>query len=87
MIRDLTMVAEERPANVFDEAKTLFIERYELTVHQRLTRAMAMGGIATDGKLSQWMARIRQVGGSWDREDIEHWALFRRLQPSLRTSL
>ncbi|KAI0219384.1 hypothetical protein LSAT2_029057 [Lamellibrachia satsuma] len=86
MIRDLTMVAEERPANVFDAAKNLFIERYELTVHQRLTRVMAMGGIATDEELSQWMARIRQVGGSWDREDIERWA-FRRLQPSLCTSL
>ena len=28
VIRDLTMMGEERPANVFDAAKTLFIERY-----------------------------------------------------------
>ena len=83
MIRDLTMMGEERPANVFDAART----RYELTVHQRLTRAMAMGGIATDEKPSQWMARFRQVGCSWDREDIELWALLGRLPPTLRTSL
>ena len=87
VIRDLKMMGEERPANVFDAAKTLFIERYELTVHQRLTRAMTMVGIATDEKPSQWMARFRQVGGSLDREDIERWAHLRRLPPSLRTSL
>ena len=87
VIRDLTMMGEERPANVFDAARTLFIERYELTVHQRLTRAMAMSGIATDEKPSQWMARFRQVGCSWDREDIELWALLGRLPPTLRTSL
>ena len=46
-----------------------------------------MGGIARDEKPSQWIARFRQVGGSLDREDIEHWALLRRLPPSLRTSL
>ena len=71
VIRDVTIMGEERPAKVFDAAKTGFIERYELTVHQRLTRVVAMGGIATDEKPSQWMGRLRQVGGSWDREDIE----------------
>ncbi|KAI0231934.1 hypothetical protein LSAT2_017707 [Lamellibrachia satsuma] len=80
-------MGEERPAKVFDAAKTVFIERYELTINQRLTRVVAMGGIATDEKPSQWRARLRQVGGSWDREDIERWALHRRLPPSLRTSL
>ncbi|KAI0234447.1 hypothetical protein LSAT2_015277, partial [Lamellibrachia satsuma] len=78
---------EERPANVFDAAKTVFIERYELTVHQRLTRAVAMRGIATDEKPSQWTVRFRQLGDSWDLEDIARWALLRRLPPSLRTSL
>ena len=78
---------EERPANVFDAAKTVFIERYELTVHQRLTRAVAMRGIATDEKPSQWTVRFRQVGVSWDLEDIARWALLRRLPQSLRTSL
>ena len=34
VIRNLTMMGEERPANVSDAAKTLFIERYELTVHR-----------------------------------------------------
>ena len=43
MVRDLTMMGEERPLNVFDEAKMLFFERYELTFHQRLTRVLANG--------------------------------------------
>ena len=81
------MMGEERAANVSDAAKTLFIERYEPTVHQRLTHAMAIGGIATGEKPSQWMVRFRQVDGSWDREDIEHWALLRRLPPLMNTSL
>ena len=47
---------EKRTANVFDPTKTLYIERYELTVHQRLDRAVAMGSITMDKKLFQWMA-------------------------------
>ena len=46
-----------------------------------------MGGIATEKKPSQWMARFRQVDVSWDREDIEHWALLRRLPPLMSTTL
>ena len=69
VVRDLIMLGSERPADVFDAAMALFIKRYELTVHQRLTRALAMGGIETDEKPSQWMARFKQVGGDWTRED------------------
>ena len=45
-----------------------------------------MGGIATEEKLSQGMARFRQIEATWDREDTERWVLLRRLLPSLRTS-
>ena len=45
-----------------------------------------MGGIATEEKLSQGMARFRQIEATWDREDTERCVLLRRLPPSLRTS-
>ena len=32
VVRDLTMMGDERPSNVFDAAMSLFIKRYELTV-------------------------------------------------------
>ena len=66
---------------------SLFVKRYELTVHQRITRAMSMNGLAVDEKPSQWMARFRHAGGEWDREDVERWALLRHLPSSLRTTL
>ena len=87
VIRDLTMMGDARPTNVFDEAKRKFSQRYQLTVDQRLTRALAMGGIGADEKPSQWMARFRHTGGDWSREDVERWALLRRLPSSLRTTL
>ena len=62
------MMGDERPSNVFDAAMSLFVKRYELTVHQRLTRALSMSGLAADEKPSQWMARFRHAGGEWDRE-------------------
>ena len=86
-MRDLTLLGNERPADVFESAKTLFIQRFELTVHQRLTRALAMGGMDANEKPSQWMARSRHAGGDWTREDVERWALLRRLPSSLRTTL
>ena len=46
-----------------------------------------MGGIGADEKPSQWMARFRHTGGDWSREDVERWALLRRLPSSLRTTL
>ena len=36
VVRDLTMMGDERPSNVFDAAMSFFIKRYEPTVHQRL---------------------------------------------------
>ena len=87
VVRDLTMMGDERPSNVFDAAMSLFVKRYELTVHQRLTRALSMSGLAADEKPSQWMARFRHAGGEWDREDVERWALLRHLPSSLRTTL
>ena len=87
VVRDLTMMGDERPSNVFDAAMSLIVKRYELTVHQRLTRALSMSGLAADEKPSQWMARFRHAGGEWDREDVERWALLRHLPSSLRTTL
>ena len=55
------MIGDERPSNVFDAAMSLFVKRYELTVHQRLTRTLSMSGLST----SQWMARFRHAGGEW----------------------
>ena len=63
VVRDLTLLGNDRPADVFKAAKTLFVQRFELTVHQRLTRALAMGGMEVDEKPSQWMARFRHTGG------------------------
>ncbi|KAI0211586.1 hypothetical protein LSAT2_003558, partial [Lamellibrachia satsuma] len=45
-----------------------------------------MGSNATEEKPSQLITRFLQVGGTWYREDIEHWAFLRRLPPSLCTS-
>ena len=82
VVRDLTMMGDERPSNVFDAAMALFVRRYELTVHQRLTRALSMSGLEVDEKASQWMARFRHAGGEWDRGDVERWALLRHLPSS-----
>ena len=61
VVRDLTMTGDERPSNVFDAAMSLFVKRYEFTVHQRITRAKSMNGLAVDEKPSQWMARFRHA--------------------------
>ena len=87
VVRDLTMMGDERPSNVFDAAMSLFVKRYELSVHQRITRALSMNDLAVDEKPSQWMARLRHAGGEWDREDVERSALLRHLPSSLRTTL
>ena len=63
VVHDLTMMGDDRPSNVFDAAMSLFVKRYELTVHQRLTRALSMSGLAADEKPSQWMGRFRHAGG------------------------
>ena len=87
VVRDLTLMGDDRPMDVFDAAKKLFIHQYQLSVHQRLSQAFAMGGIQADEKPSQWMAQFRHTGGEWDREDVERWALFRQLPTALRTAL
>ena len=87
VVRDLTLMGDDRPMDVFDAAKKLFIHQYQLTVHQRLSQAFAMGGIQADEKPSQWMARFRHTGGEWEREDVERWALFRQHPNALRTAL
>ena len=86
VVRDLTLMGDDLPMDVFDAAKRLFIHQYELTVHQRLSQAFAMGGIQADEKPSQWLARLRHNGGEWDREDVERCALFRQLRTALRTA-
>ena len=87
VVRDLTLMRDDRPMDVFDAAKRLFIHQYELIVHQRLSQAFAMGGIQADEKPSQWMARFRHTGGEWDREDVERWPLIRQLPTACRTAL
>ena len=87
VVRDLTMMGDERPSNVFNAAMSLFVKRYELTVHQRITRALSMNGLAVAEKPSQWMARFRHAGSEWDREYFERWALLPHLPSSLRTTL
>ena len=86
-VHDLTLLGRERPADVFDTARTLFVQRFELTIQQRLTRAFAIGGVDVNGKPSQWMARFRHASGDWTRDDVERWAPLRRLPSSLRTTL
>ena len=49
---DLTIMSDDRPTDVFDAAKRLFIHQYQFTVHQRLSQAFAMGGIQADRKPS-----------------------------------
>ena len=83
VVRDLTMMGDERPPTVFDAAMSLFIKQYELTVHQRLTRALSMSGLEVGEKPSQWMARFRHAGGEWDRGDVERWALLRHFHPAI----
>ena len=48
VVRDLTLIGDDRPMDVFDAAKQLFIHQYQLTVHQ--SQAFAMGGIQADEK-------------------------------------
>ena len=67
VVRDLTLMGNDCPMDVFDAAKRLFIHQYERTVHQRLSQAFAMGGIQADEKHSQWTARVRHTGSEWDR--------------------
>ena len=50
VVRDLTLRGRERPADVFDTARMLFVQRFELTIHQRLTRAFAIGGVDVNEK-------------------------------------
>ena len=86
-MRDLTLLGRERPADVFDTARKLFVQRFDLTIHQRLTRAFAIGCVDVNEKPSQWMTRFRHASGDWTRDDVARWALLRRLPSSLRTTL
>ena len=52
VVRDLTLLGRERPADVFDTARKLFVQRFDLTIHQRLTRAFAIGGVDVNEKPS-----------------------------------
>ena len=87
VVRDLTLLGHERPADVFDTARMLFVQRFELTIHQRLTRVFAIGGIYVNEKPSQWVTRFRHASGDCTRDDVERWSLLRRLPSSLRTTL
>ena len=50
VVRDLTLLGCECPADVFNRARMLFVQRFELTIHQRLTRAFAIGGVDVNEK-------------------------------------
>ena len=65
----------------------LFVQPFELTILQRLTRAFAIGGVDVNEKPSQWIARFRHASGDWTPDDVERWALLRHLPSSLRTTL
>ena len=86
VIQDLTMT-DPRPHDVFDQAKQLLCARYDRPVHERLTRAMAMGGFDTDESPSQWLARFRQTRGNCSIDDLDRWALIRHMPLSLHPTL
>ena len=84
VVRDLTMMGDERPSNVFDAAMSLFIKRYSPFTrdHTGIVYGRPGGGRKTftvDGPIS-----VRRV--EWDRGDVERWALLRHLFPSVRTT-
>ena len=70
VVRDLTLMGDDRPMDVFDAAKRLFIHQYELTVHQRLSQAFAMGGI---------QAEILGVNGTEKTLNVGHLSVNFRL--------
>ena len=86
VIQTVTM-ADPRPPDVFDQAKRLLLARYERPVHERLSRAIAMAGFEADESPSQWLARFRQTRGECNIEDLDRWALIRRMPPSLHPTL
>ena len=86
VIQDITM-SDPRPENVFDQAKHLLTVRYDRPVHECLTRAIAMGGFDTDESPSQWLARFRQTRGKCSIDDLDRWALMRRMPSSLHPTL
>ena len=86
VIRDLTMT-DPRPHDIFDQAKQLLYARYDRPVHERLTRAIEMGGFDTDESPSQWLARFRQTRGKCTIDDLDRWALIRHMPISLHPTL
>ena len=85
VVRHLTLLGRERPADVFDTVRTLLVQLFDLTIHQRLTRAFA--NVDVNVKPLQWMARSRHASGDLTQDDVERWALLRLLPSSLRTTL
>lgn len=85
-IQDLTMT-DPRPRDVFNQAKQLLYARYDRPVHERLTRAIAMGGFDTDESPSQWLARFRQTRGKCSIDDLDRWALIRHMPVTLHPTL
>ena len=62
MVRDLTLLGRERPADVFDTAMKLFVQRFDLTIHQRLIRAFAIGSVdVNENRRSGWPGSGTQV--------------------------
>ena len=86
VIQTVTM-ADPRPPDVFDQAKRLLLARYERPVHERLSRAIAMEGFEADESPSQWLARFRQTRGECTIDDLDRWALIRRMPPSLHPTI
>ncbi len=86
VIQDITMT-DPRPQDVFSQAKELLCTRYDHSVHERLTRAIAMRGFDTDESPSQWLARFRQTRGNCTIEDLDRWALIRHMPTALHPTL
>ena len=86
VIQDLTL-AQPRPDDVFEQAKLLLFTRYDRPIHERLTRAITMGGFEEDEMPSQWLARFRQTRGDCSIDDLEPWALVRQMPHVLHPTL
>ena len=83
VVRDLTLLRRERPVDVLYTGRTRFVQRVELTNHQRLTCAFVIGGVDVNEKPSQRMARFRHASGDWTRDDVKRVTFLRRLLSSI----
>ena len=75
--RRITNIASRFSRVLTDDnaCQTVHDLRFDLTIHQRLTRAFAIDGVDVNGKPSQWMARFAKfcfVKGSHRPRPLAH---------------